>query len=289
MKKSFTAIAVLICLFTTFAVPISAAAPVYLFLTSGTDATIDETLIARIKSLGFDVEVKTHDTFDAAADSAGKVAVYISESVTSGNILDAFKDITVPVVFSEAYLIEDMGLCGPTDSVDFGSNTNHSRATVIKPDHPIMKGVSKDYTVITAEGLDPAPNYCWALVPEKNAIAVDPDAPDHAVVWAYEKGDTTVDGLIPPYTVPEKRCAVNWHTSMPTDAVSADMWKIFDNAIIWAAGLDPLAPPETEAPVIEETPASVITTNPKTADAGLVLFVFTAAALCAVLTFKKKR
>jgi hypothetical protein len=293
MKKTFLVIAVLICSLIAFTIPSMAAAPTYLFITSGTDVTIDETLIARIKSLGFDVVVAAHDTYDIAADTAGKVAIYVSESVGSANLVERWNDVAVPMVISEAYMIEDMGLCGPTADVDFGSNTENIKGTVIKPDHPIMKGVSKDYVVVTKEDLDPLPNYTWAITPAKNALAVDPANPDRAVVWAFDKGESTVESLWPAYTLPEKRCSINWHTTMPIDAVSADMWKLFDNAIIWAAGVDPLAPPETEAPVteapvVEDAAAPVVVVSPKTSDAGLVMFTLAAAALCTALTFKKK-
>ncbi|MHB1154300.1 MAG: hypothetical protein ACYCWE_21200 [Eubacteriales bacterium] len=293
MKKSFMVIVVLICTLIAFSIPSMAAAPTYLFITSGTDVTIDETLIARIKSLGFDVVVVAHDTYDVAADTAGKVAIYVSESVSSANLVERWNDVAVPMVISEAYMYEDMGLCGPTADVDFGSNTENVKGTVIKPDHPIMKGVSKDYVVITKEGLDPLPNYTWAITPAKNALAVDPANPDRAEVFAFDKGEASVESLWPSYTLPEKRCGINFHTSMAIDAVSEDMWKIFDNAIIWAAGVDPLAPPETEAPVteapvVEDAAAAPVVVSPKTADAGLFMFTLAAAALCTMLTFKKK-
>lgn len=295
MRKTITAAVILIFLLFSLAIPSVAAAPAYLFITSGTDVTIDDTLIARIKSLGFDVVVVAHDAFDAAADSAGKVAVYISESVSSANITNAFNNVAVPMVISEAYMIEDMGFCAETADVDFGSNTESPKGTVIKPDHPIMKGVAKDFVAVTDMALDPIPNYTWAVTPAKNALAVDPDNPDRAVVWAFEKGESTVDSLEPAYVIPEKRCGINFHTSMAIDVVSADMWKIFDNAIIWAAGFDPLAPPETEAPVTEAAPADeaapaapVVVTSPKTSDAGLLVFSIAASALCAVLVLKKK-
>lgn len=292
MKKAFLVIAVLICTLIAFSIPSMAAAPTYLFITSGTDVTIDETLIARIKSLGFDVVVVAHDAYDAAADSAGKVAIYVSESVGSANLVEKFNSIAVPMVISEAYMFEDMGFCGPTADVDFGSNTANVKGTVIKPDHPIMKGVSKDFVAVTKE-LDPLPNYTWAVVPEKNALAVDPANPTRAEVFAFDKGESSVESLWPSYQFPEKRCGINFHTSMAIDAVSADMWKIFDNAIIWAAGVDPLAPPETtapetEAPVVDDAAAPVVVVSPTTSDAGLLMFTFAAAAICAAVTFKKK-
>lgn len=293
MKKTFMVIVVLICTLIAFSIPSMAAAPTYLFVTSGTDVTIDETLIERIKSLGFDVVVVAHDTYDIAADTAGKVAIYISESVGSANLVERWNDVAVPMVISEAYMFEDMGFCAEGQEVDFGSNTESVKGTVIKPDHPIMKGVSKDFVFVTKE-LDPPANTTWAVVPAKNALAVDPDNTDRAVVFAFEKGESTVEGLWPSYTLPEKRCGINWHTTMSIDAASADLWKIFDNSIIWAAGIDPLAPietaaPETEAPVVEEAAATpVVVVSPKTSDAGLVMFTLAAAALCTALTFKKK-
>ena len=67
MKRILVVTALIICLLITFAAPTIAEAPTYLFITSGVDTTIDESLIARIKSLGFEVEVITHDNLDATA------------------------------------------------------------------------------------------------------------------------------------------------------------------------------------------------------------------------------
>lgn len=47
-----------------------------------------------------------------------------------------------------------------------------------QPGHPIMQGVAADYVVVTKDDLDPLPNYTWAVVPAKNALAVEPDNPD---------------------------------------------------------------------------------------------------------------
>ncbi|MDD4773462.1 MAG: hypothetical protein PHZ09_07630 [Eubacteriales bacterium] len=60
----------------------------------------------------------------------------------------------------------------------FGSNTANVRGKVTQPGHPIMQGVAADYVVVTKDDLDPLPNYTWAVVPAKNALAVEPDNPD---------------------------------------------------------------------------------------------------------------
>lgn len=290
MKKLCLSIAVLLFILCVMPLTSAAEAPTYLFITSGTDQTIDATLIERIKSLGFDVVVKNHDDFDAQADSAGKIAVYVSESVSSANIVDKFNDVAIPFITGEAYIFEDMGFTGLNAEVDFGSNTESTKGKVIKPDHPIMKGVSADYKAVTRDDLDPLPNYTWGVVPEKNALAVDPDNPERAVVFAFDKGDSSVDSLYPSYKFPEKRAAINFHTSMSVDAVSEDMWKIFDNTIIWAAGVDPLSPPETEAAETEaaEPAAAEQVKSPQTSDNGILLLVLTAVSSAAIINIKRK-
>lgn len=290
MKKTFLVFAILLCTLIAFSIPSMAAAPTYLFITSGTDVTIDETLIARIKSLGFDVVVKNHDGFDAVADSADKIAIYISESVASANIVEKFNNIAVPLIISEAYIFDDMGLTAPTADVDFGSNTANIKGKVVKPDHPIMKGVSADYAVVTRD-LDPLPNYTWGVVPEKNALAVEPDNASHAVVFAFDKGESSADSLWPSYKFPEKRAAINFHTSMVIDAVSDDMWKIFDNAIIWAAGVNPLAPPEVETVTTTEAVSATgeaENVNPKTLDLSIFMITLAGISTCGIFYLKKK-
>jgi hypothetical protein len=279
MKKTVLLLTAFICMIIILAVPLTASVPTYLFLT-GVENTIDEQLIARIKALGFDVVVKSHEDFDAAADSAGKVAIYISESVTSGNIVDKFNNIAIPIITSEAYIYDDMGLTLPTAETDFGSNTASISGKVVKPDHPIMKGVATDFKFVTREDIDPPPNVCWGIVPASNVLAADPDIPERAIIFAYEKGEKSMEALFPSYAFPEKRAAIALHTTF-VDSISPDMWKIFDNAVIWAAGVDPLAPP----PVEESNDSE----NPDTADVNIMIYIIgTFSAVCGLFALKNK-
>lgn len=80
---------------------------------------------------------------------------------------------------------------------------------------------------------------------------------------------------------------------MPYDAVSEDMLKIFDNAIIWAAGIYPLAPPETEPvteePEIVDEPSPVDTLSPQTADVIFITVSLAAGAISVSIALKKKK
>ena len=281
MKKtvlSLTTVLLIVCTIIALSIPSMAAVPTYLFIT-GVENVIDEPLIARIKALGFDVAVKSDTEFNAAADSVGKVAIYISESVSSGNIVDSFNNIAVPIITSEAYIYDDMGLTLPTTDTDFGSNTTSISGKVVKSEHPIMKGVAIDFKFVSRDSIDPPPNVCWGIVPAVNALVVDPDLPERAIIFAYEKGEMSMEAIFPSYAFPEKRAAITLHTTF-VDGISPDMYKIFDNAIIWAAGVDPLAPPP-----VEETDSE----NPETTDLNVIFYVLVAfSAMVGLLTLKKQ-
>ena len=74
---------------------------------------------------------------------AGIDFVFISESTSSANILDAYKDSAIPVVNAETWTYDDMGFA-PDGT--FNSDPG-DELTIVNTDHPITEGFKGDITV----------------------------------------------------------------------------------------------------------------------------------------------
>ncbi|MFC1766149.1 discoidin domain-containing protein [Planctomycetota bacterium] len=105
-----------------------------------------------MKSLGhtvipIDDEASEADT-EAAALAEGIDLVYISETVSSGNIKNEITEIDVPMIVSESWAWDEMGM----DSGGGGGNdVDSTDITIVAPDHPMIAplGLSGTIAVLT--------------------------------------------------------------------------------------------------------------------------------------------
>ena len=102
----------------------------------------DNLLIEYLEEWGYVVEPHEH-LAKHPVNLAGIDVVFISESTSSGNILDAYKDSAVPVVNAETWTYDDMGFAADgTFNSDAGD-----KLTIVDTEHPITEGFKGDITV----------------------------------------------------------------------------------------------------------------------------------------------
>ena len=108
----------------------------------------DDTIKAFFESLGHTVTYIDDDQSESATEAAALAAdlVYISESVGSGNIKNEITEIPTPIIVTEPYAWDEMGLIigGGTNQVPDSANI-----TIIYPGHPMAAGYSGDVPVYT--------------------------------------------------------------------------------------------------------------------------------------------
>ena len=80
--------------------------------------TADLQVSNHLFALGFTVTSKDQNTA-TSGDATGMGIVVISESVSSGVILGRYRDVTVPVLFYEPLIFDDMQVTAPTLGTDF--------------------------------------------------------------------------------------------------------------------------------------------------------------------------
>jgi len=108
----------------------------------------DDTIKAFFESLGHTVTYIDDDASEIATENAALASdlVYISESVGSGDIKNEITEIPTPIIVTEPYAWDEMGLItdGGTNQVPDSANI-----TIIYPGHPMAAGYSGDVPVYT--------------------------------------------------------------------------------------------------------------------------------------------
>lgn len=175
----------------------------------------------RLAGAGYVVEV-VDDGVAQAGDAVGTTFVLIANSV--GSVLGAtFVDATVPVWNAKPYLFAPLGMTGPVDGVDQGSEVS-TVVTIVDPAHPLSAGLSGEVALKTPSG-----RYSWGI--PANEATVVAEVNDKPTIFTYPTGATLFDGSVAAgcrMTFPLFAGTVRWYTTTG--------WQLFDAAVDWAAG-----------------------------------------------------
>ncbi|MCA9200489.1 MAG: hypothetical protein KDA87_23280, partial [Planctomycetales bacterium] len=161
------------------------------------------------------------DNLVSSSSAAGFDLVYISESVSSGRIGTKLTNASVPIISSESYLFDDLGLTGSALQTDYG-NANGVAIEVANPAHPILDGLSGSLITIYADH----DNIGWGIPANNNhVIATVPGDSSQAAIMAYARGETLANGQ----SAPAARIALPiWN------APTHQLLTILENAMDWA-------------------------------------------------------
>jgi hypothetical protein len=153
----------------------------------------DDALKAFIEGLGhtvtyFDDDENEEDTEIAAAAAD---LVFISESVSSGDIRTEITEIETPMVITEAWGFDEMGLTLGTGE---GVNVETTEIEIVNPEHPLAAGLSGTVSVlndITSER--GTARFTSGRAGDDATViarATLSDGVTYDVIWVYEKGAT---------------------------------------------------------------------------------------------------
>ena len=176
-----------------------------------------------LENRDFNVIIR-EDTIVKSDDALGKDLVILSESARSREVGTKFRDVAVPVICSEPWLFNYLGMTGQTKKVDFGRKSRQKKIIIINPDHPLCASCSKEVQVCSKSFF-----MGWG-VPGENAIAVAglSKDPDKCTIFAYDAG-VEMPGLV----APAKRVGLFLFRNT-ANAFTPEGWSLFDSAVDWS-------------------------------------------------------
>jgi glucose/arabinose dehydrogenase len=211
----------------------------------------DNAIKNRLEAKGYALQLIDHTPALHPANVAGMDMVLISATVTSGNIVNKYKNTNLPVITFEPYMLDDMAMTGPTATVDYGDILNQTQLDFIAPNHPITLGLSGNITVN-----DPSRRFVWGVPGGQSFnLALIAGSPNRSAAFVYEQGATLVDN-----TAATHKRGFLWLFDDTFTSLSASGLSVFDNMMEW--GLGNLIVPDLIPPTVPNgLSASNLTVN----------------------------
>jgi hypothetical protein len=183
----------------------------------------DEIIKARIEKLGFVLE--PHSQNEAQPVSiAGAAGVYIFETISSGNIVGLYKNIPIPFITAETYILDEMQLAADNHKHDIAGQTS---VVIVDPKHQMAAGLNGEIKI--------APSDVWIMAtcaPGGDVqIVAKSKVTDCVCLAGYEKGAKDMAGN----ALPARR-VITFISRNSAPIMTAEGWRLFDNSILWGMG-----------------------------------------------------
>lgn len=212
----------------------------YLHATAGPNDS-DRAIVNRLGSQGWQV-VTIGASPSVTGDADGKSLIMISSTVTSAEVGDKFKDSAVPVMFWEPANEDNFDTtdrANDADNVTRGNSGGQTQINIVKADHPLAAGLKAGLV----SNVNAATDISWGVPgPAATIIATIADDPTRAAIYVYEKGAALFDASL---KAPARRLYFGMLDNTFVN-LNADGIKLFDAAVLYAAGGPPTLPSSTE-------------------------------------------
>ena len=155
----------------------------------------DQAQLAWLKSLGF--EVSTADHMEPDSRAKGMDLVIISASTNKYKLGVKYSDVNIPVLLLEAKAVDALGMVSRRRNTDYGVNDHkeslyppENYVHLVRSYHPVAAGLSPgQLKLYRTPGV-----LAWSRPPAgAQVIATIPNQPEHATMFAFEKGATMAD------------------------------------------------------------------------------------------------
>ncbi len=174
----------------------TAAKAANILFISSMDATHkpgDDALKAFLEKMGHTVTYMDDNEVEAAMRTAAATAdlVFISESVGSGNVRTKITAVDTPMVITEAWAWDEMGL---TSGAGAGQNAVTPDFQIVAPGHPLAAGLTGSVPVVTALTSTRGAARFGNGIAGKDATVIAratlTDGVTYDVLFVYDKGAT---------------------------------------------------------------------------------------------------
>ncbi|MEZ5218807.1 MAG: hypothetical protein R2715_20005 [Ilumatobacteraceae bacterium] len=197
--------------------PTPCSGPVVLIAGNDRPPSGDRPTADRLTSLGYDVIVVDDDRLTEAS-LAGAQLVVVSSSVVPDKVPAWLRNVAIPMLATESYAQDDLGLA------DNGTDVGGQRNLVVSSTHPIAAGFAGTVTVGGSATIA-------AMVPAPGAEVIASLSDGRAAVVALDPGDALLGGG----AAPARRVGYYFGYDTP-GATNADGWRLFDQSIAWLTG-----------------------------------------------------
>ncbi|KAF1685370.1 hypothetical protein B1992_12625 [Pseudoxanthomonas broegbernensis] len=160
----------------------------------------DMAQLAWLESLGF--EVSTADHMDPDSRAQGMDLVIISASTNKYKLGVKYADAAIPVLLLEAKAVDALGMVTRRRNTDYGVNDHkeslyppENYVNLVRAYHPAAAGLPPgQMKLFRTPGV-----LAWSRPPAgAQVIATIPNQPDHATMFAFEKGATMANDVVAP-------------------------------------------------------------------------------------------
>ncbi|MEM7158388.1 MAG: hypothetical protein AAF799_36455 [Myxococcota bacterium] len=190
------------------------------------NSSLDAPMVPLLQSLGLTV-ILSQDNLSTAADADPTAIVVVSESATSFQVGDTFRDVDEPVLVMEALIWDDMFMSQAGIAVD------DIDITIVDETHPIAAGQTGTVEFMLE---DPGSGIFHVSPPAgAQVVASRVGAPDEVTIYAFEAGDTMDNG----FTAPGRRIGFGGDVDGGFGAngqLGTIGLQMFEAAVLW--GLD---------------------------------------------------
>ncbi|MCP4257656.1 MAG: hypothetical protein GY774_09050, partial [Planctomycetes bacterium] len=151
----------------------------------------DGAIKAFLEGLGHTVTYFDDDEDEAATEAAAAAAdlVFISESVGSGGIREEITEIETPMIITECWAWDEMGL---TKGGGAGQDVATTDIEIVNPGHSLAAGLSGTVSVLTdITGADGVARFSQGIAGDEATViatATLADGQTYDVILVYEKG-----------------------------------------------------------------------------------------------------
>ncbi|MGE5558413.1 MAG: hypothetical protein ACM3WV_07355, partial [Bacillota bacterium] len=186
----------------------------------------DGAIRTRLENTGYTVTI-SDDNATHPVDLANYEVVYISATISSGNITNKYKSAAKPVIIAESWIFDDMGMTGTVTDTDYGTIGAQTQIDMADT-HPIAGGLTGTQTIQSA-----ADTFHWGI-PGGGAATVARirGSSTNACIFTYDAGSSLKDGT----TAAGKRIGL-WPGDTTFNNVNSAGQELFDRAFMWALGL----------------------------------------------------
>lgn len=189
----------------------------------GTESANDRIVMKRMRELGYEVTLMSDKELTPEM-AASYGVVYVSSFAGSHRVADKLVASPTPVIYANGKILGQVGLATKDDS-DYGEYTGLGIA-IKDSKHAAAAGLSGTVDIYKSEA-----KISYLIPQGGHIVASAPDNEKQAVICYFEKGEKDMRGE----PLPARRMFFNLTGGEEINRTE-NGWKLFDEAVSWAAG-----------------------------------------------------